>query len=90
MHRSCPHGEGYVRPAYNIQGHGTKAVGKREQESSPDVAATIRILRVELQDCKEENKRLAKALVEKNQLTSTMLQSLANKIWASVNRDRRE
>ena len=36
-----PHGEGYVRPTYNIQGHGTEAVEKWEHESSPDAAATI-------------------------------------------------
>ena len=77
LRRICPHGEGCVRPAYNIQGHGTEAVGRRERESSPDATATIRSLREELQDCKEENKRLVKALVEENQLTTTMLQSLA-------------
>ena len=52
LHRICPHGEGYVWPAYNSQGHGNEAIGKREQESSLDVAATIIILRAELQDCK--------------------------------------
>ena len=62
-----------ICPAYNVQGHGTKVVGKWEQESSPDDAATIRSLRPELQDCKEENKRLVKYLVEKNQMTSVML-----------------
>ena len=56
--------EGYVRPACNIQEHETEVVGKREQESSPDTVTTIRSMRVELQDCKEENKRLVKALVE--------------------------
>ena len=76
LHRVCPHGEGYVRTNYNVQDHGTKAVGKREQESSPNATATIRSLRAELQDCKEENKRLVKDLVEKNQMTSVMLQSL--------------
>ena len=44
----CPHGEGHVRLAYSVQGHGTEAVGKWEHESSPDAAATIRILREEL------------------------------------------
>ena len=73
MRHICPHGEGYVRPAYNAQGHGTEAVEKREQESSPNAAATIRSLRAELQDFEEENKRLVKALVEKNQLTTSML-----------------
>ena len=78
MHRICPHGEWYVRLAYNSQGHGNEAIGKREQESSLDVVATIRILKVEFQDCKEENKRLVKALVEQNQLTTAMLQNLAD------------
>ena len=67
----------YVRPAYNIQGNGIEAVEKWEHESSPDAAATIRILRAGLQDCKEENKRLVKSLVEKKQLTTSMLHSLA-------------
>ena len=66
LRRISPHGEGYVRPAYNIQENETKDVGKREQESSPDVAATIRILRAKLQDCKEEKKILVKDLVDKN------------------------
>ena len=62
--RSCPHGEGYVSPTYNIQE--TETDGKKEQESSPDVAATIRSLRVELQGRKEENKRMIKVLIEQN------------------------
>ena len=66
LRRIRPHGEGYVRPTYNIQENETKVDGNREQESSPDAATTIRILRVELQGCKEENKRLVKDLVEKN------------------------
>ena len=66
LRRICPHGEGHVKPAYNVQGHGTESVGKWEHENSPDVEATIRILREELQDFKVENKRLVKALVEKN------------------------
>ena len=73
-----PHGEGCIRTSYNIQGHGIEVVDKREQESSPDAAATIRILRVELQGCKEENKILVKDLVEQNQLTTTMLHSLVD------------
>ena len=78
MHWICPHGEGCVRPTYDIQGHGTEAIKKQEHESSPYDAATIRILRVELQDCKEENKRLFKDLVEKKQLNTAMLQSLGD------------
>ena len=66
LRRICPHGEGCVRPAYNIQGHGAEAIEKWEHESSQGVVATIRNLRVELQDCKEENKRLVKDLVKQN------------------------
>ena len=76
--RSCPHGEGYARPAYNIQENETEADGKRGQESSLDATTTIRSLRVELQGCKEENKRMIKELVEKRKMTSVMLQSLAD------------
>ena len=47
--------------------------GKRNQENSPHIPATIRILRVKLQSCREENERMIKALEEKNQLTTTML-----------------
>ena len=66
MRRICPHEERYVRPAYNTQHCGAETVGKGEQESFPDAAVTIRISRTELQDCKEENKRLVKAMVEQN------------------------
>ena len=45
LRRICPHEEGNVRLPYYVQGHGTKAIGKWEQESSPDAAANIRILR---------------------------------------------
>ena len=44
LHQICLHGEGYVRPAYNIQGHGIEAIEKWEQEISPDSVATIRSL----------------------------------------------
>ena len=50
---SYSHWEVYVRPAYNIQENEIEADGKGEHESSPDVAATIRSLRVELQVLKE-------------------------------------
>ena len=76
LRRICPHGEGCVRLAYNIQGHGTKAVEKWEPKSSPNDTTAIRSLKEDLQDRKEENKRLVKALVEKNQLNTVLLQSL--------------
>ena len=66
LRRICPHEERYVSPAYNTQHHGARTVGKGEQESFLDAAVTIRILRIELQDCKEENKRVVKAMVEQN------------------------
>ena len=76
MCQICPHEKRYVRPYYNTQCHGAKTIGKGEQESFPDAAVTIRILRIELQDCKEENKRLVKAMVEQNQLITSMLQNV--------------
>ena len=74
MRKSLPHEEGCVRPTYNIQE--TKTNGKKEQESSPDATATIRSMSVELQSCREENKRMIKDMEEKNQLTAAMLRSL--------------
>ena len=76
MRRICLHEERYVRPAYNTQRHGAETLGKGEQESFLDVSVTIKILRTELQDCKEENKRLVKAMVEQNQLIIAMLQNV--------------
>ena len=49
--------------------------GKGNQETSLNIAATIRSLKVELQRCREENERMIKDLEEKNQLTTTILQS---------------
>ena len=46
LRRICPHGEGYVRPAYNIQENETEATGNREQESSSDAVDTRIFLRV--------------------------------------------
>ena len=40
--------------------------GRRNQETSPDIAATIRSLRVELQSCREDNERMIKGQEEKN------------------------
>ena len=77
MCRICTHEERYVRPTYNTQRHGAKTIGKGEQESFPYAAVTIRILRTELQDCKQEKKRLVKAMVEQNQFITTMLQNVA-------------
>ena len=73
----CPHEERYVRLAYNTQFHGAETIRKGEQGSFPNVVVTIRILRTKLQDCKKGNKRLVKAMVEQNQLITTMLQNVA-------------
>ena len=39
----------------------TKSNGRRYQETAPNIAATMRILRVELQSYKEDNERMIKA-----------------------------
>ena len=40
--------------------------GRRYQETLPDIAATMRILRVEMQSYKEDNERMIKAQEEQN------------------------
>ena len=39
----------------------TKSNGTRYQETAPDIAATMRILRVEMQSYREDNERMIKA-----------------------------
>ena len=56
----------------------TKSNGRRYQETPPDIAATMRSLRVELQSCREDNERMIKAQEEKNQLNAAMLQILTD------------
>ena len=51
----------------------TKFDGKENQGTSPDIATTIRSLKVELQSSWDENKRVIKALEEQNQLTASIL-----------------
>lgn len=53
----------------------TKTNGQRNQET-PNIAKTVRILRVEIQSCRAYNERLNKGPKEQNQLNATMLQSL--------------
>ena len=48
------------------------------QKNSPNLAPTIRGLKVELQNCKENNERMVKAQEEQNQLTTAILQSLTD------------
>ena len=56
----------------------TESNGRRNQETPPDSAATMRILRVELQSCKEDNERMLKAQEDQNQINSAILQSLTD------------
>ena len=56
----------------------TEFDGKRNQENPPNIATTIKNLRMELQGCRKENERMTKALEEKNQLTVAMLHSLTD------------
>ena len=56
----------------------TESNGRRNQETPPDSAATMRILRVELQSCKEDNERMLKAQEDQNQINAAILQSLTD------------
>ena len=51
----------------------TRSSGRRYLETPPDIAATMRILRVELQRYREDNERMIKSQEEKNQLNVAML-----------------
>ena len=53
----------------------TESNGRRNQETPPDIAATMRSLRVELQSCREYNEMMIKAYEEQNKLNASMLQS---------------
>ena len=59
----------------NIQVENVEAEsnGRRYQETPLDIAATMRILRVELQSYKEDNERMIKYQEEHNQLNAAML-----------------
>ena len=52
--------------------------GRRYQETLPDIVATMRSLRVEMQSYREYNQIMIKAQEEKNQLNAPMLQSLTD------------
>ena len=56
----------------------TESNGRRNQEIPPDIAATMRSLRVELQSYREDNERIIKSWEEKNQLNAAILQSLCH------------
>ena len=51
----------------------TESNGRRNQETPPDIAATMRSLRVELQSCKEDNERMIKAQEDQNQINAAIL-----------------
>ena len=44
----------------------TNSNGRRYQETPPDIVATMRSLRVEMQSYREDNERMIKAQEEKN------------------------
>ena len=54
----------------------TKSNGRINQETPLDIASTMRILRVELQCCREDNERMIKYQKQKNHMNTSMLQSL--------------
>ena len=56
----------------------TESNGRRNQETPPDIAATMRSLRVELQSCREDNERMRKAQEDQNQINAAILQSLTD------------
>ena len=50
--------------------------GRRNQETPPAIATTMRSLRVDLQSYREDNANIIKSQEEQNQLNASMLQSL--------------
>ena len=55
-----------------------KSNGRILQETPPNFAATMRILRVEMKSYKLDNERLVRAQEEQNQLNAAVLQSLTD------------
>ena len=51
----------------------TESNGRRFQDTPPNIAATMRSLRVELQSCREENERMLKAQENKNHINAAIL-----------------
>ena len=62
----------------HVENAKTESNGRRNLETPPDIAATMRILRVDLQSYREDNERMIKAQEYQNQLNASMLQSLTN------------
>ena len=56
----------------------TRSNGRIFQDNPPDIAATMRSLRVELQSCREDNERMLKAQEDQNQINATIMQSLTD------------
>ena len=56
-----------------IENAKTESNGRRNQETPPDIAATMRSLRVDLQSYIEDNERMIKAHEEQNQFNAAML-----------------
>ena len=62
--------------------------GNIEQASPPDIARTMRSIRVQLQNYKVDNEKLLKSQEEQNQLNTSILQSLTdnkNKLYLGHN-----
>ena len=56
----------------------TESNGRINQETPLDIATTMRILRVELQSCREDNERMLKAQEDQNQINAVILQILTD------------
>ena len=54
----------------------TESNGRRFQDTPLDIVATMKSLRVELQSCREDNKRMLKAQEDQNQINAAIIQSL--------------
>ena len=62
-----------VEESIQVMNDGTEFDGEINQKNSLDLVATIRGLKVELHNCRENNERMVKAQEEKNQLTTAIL-----------------
>ena len=51
---------------FKVENDETQSNGRINQETPPDIVATMRILRVELQSCREDNERMRKAQEDQN------------------------
>ena len=67
-----------LQPNVRVENDEIESNGNIYQETLSDIAATMRSLRVELQNCREDNERMLKAQKDKNQINATILQSLTD------------